>query len=258
MREVTELAGSLTSALLPVGSGTALDLACGTGRHHEVMAARRYSVVGVDLSLDQLTRADARGEQCILADAAHLPFPSATFAAIVTVMTATDLDNLTVALTEARRVTRADGHLVLVMAHPCFAGVFQEPSTDGGIIVLPGYRQHEWFDDHALLGNGIRQRVGAMNVPLPALLNAISEGGWHLDHTEEDERSAEVPILLGVRAAHNCLIGTRSIRGLCNSVAAWVGQWTQSSRRCCSTTARTLASLASGLTPPAPIPMSSP
>jgi len=199
MREVTELAESLTRALLPAGSGWALDLGCGTGRHYQTISAAGYDVVGVDLSGDQLLRTSNRGEVAVQGDAAVLPFRAAMFQAVVTVMTATDLEDLATALVDARRVTAEKGTLVLVMAHPCFGGVFEEGHPDGSVAVSPGYREHRWYDNHPRLGDGIRSRVGTMNVPLPALLNAVAHAGWHLERTEEDSRSSHVPSLLGIR-----------------------------------------------------------
>ena len=199
MREVTELAESLARALLPRGVGPALDLGCGTGRHHETLRGSGYDVVGVDLSTDQLRHAQRR-ETGVQADASRLPFADATFHAIASIMTATDFDDLASVLVEARRVIVDNGPLVLVMAHPCFGQVFEEGHEDGSVTVFPGYREHRWFEDHPLLGEGIRRRVGTMNVPLPALLNAVSDAGWHLERTEEDARTTTVPILLGIRA----------------------------------------------------------
>ena len=200
MREVTDLAESLTRVMLPGGVGSALDLGCGTARHYGTLRSLGYDVFGVDLSTDQLRHARARGEQCARADAARLPFPDASFQVVVTIMTATDFDDLSLALTDARRVVANDGYLVLVMAHPCFSGVFEEGNQDGSVTVFPGYRDHRRFEDHPLLGDGIRSRVGTVNVPLPALLNAVSDAGWRLERTEEDARASAVPILLGIRA----------------------------------------------------------
>jgi SAM-dependent methyltransferase len=40
--------------LLPPGPGTAVDVGCGTGLHAAVLAARRFRVLGLDYSADQL------------------------------------------------------------------------------------------------------------------------------------------------------------------------------------------------------------
>jgi SAM-dependent methyltransferase len=199
MQEVTALAESLVRVLLPRGVGPALDLGCGTGRHCETLRSSGYDVVGADLSTDQLKRARSRGQTVVQADASRLPFTDATFRAIASIMTATDFDDLASVLIEARRVTVAGGPFVLVMAHPCFGQVFQEGHPDGSVTVFPGYRDHRWFNDHSLLGDGIRSRVGTMNTSLPVLLNAVADAGWRLERTEEDARTATVPILLGIR-----------------------------------------------------------
>ena len=200
MCEVTELAASLVDALLPPGSGLLLDLGCGTGRHHGLLDALGYSVIGADLSTDQLRRARGRGEVCVRSEAGRLPFADHMFRAVATIMTATDFEDLATVLREAHRVVARGGHLVLVMAHPCFGGVFEEGDRETGLTVFPGYREHRWFDEHPLLGDGIRSRVGTMNIPLPALLNSVSDAGWSLEQVEEDARTAAVPLLLGIRA----------------------------------------------------------
>src|SRR5205085_5150603 len=47
---------------LPAGGGAAgLDVACGTGRHGEAIAAAGFTPLGFDLSADQLRVARARG-----------------------------------------------------------------------------------------------------------------------------------------------------------------------------------------------------
>jgi ubiquinone/menaquinone biosynthesis C-methylase UbiE len=40
--------------LLPPGPGNAVDVGCGTGLHAAVLAARRFRVLGLDYSADQL------------------------------------------------------------------------------------------------------------------------------------------------------------------------------------------------------------
>jgi SAM-dependent methyltransferase len=99
---------------------------------------------------------------------------------------------------EAHRVLRPGGRLVVVGAHPCFGGVFVERDSRGGCTVHPGYRRHQRVERHRLLGDGIRARVGVVNVPLPVLLNALTGAGLVLRETAEDDGDQPVPELLGL------------------------------------------------------------
>jgi hypothetical protein len=53
---------------------------------------------------------------------------------------------------------------------------------------------------HPLLGDGIRSRVGIVNVPLPTLLNALASTGLILQETAEDDGDQTVPSLLALAA----------------------------------------------------------
>jgi SAM-dependent methyltransferase len=120
--------------------------------------------------------------------------------AVATIMTTTDLDSLPPVFAEARRVLRPGGRLVVIAAHPCFGGVFVERDSQGSCIVRPGYRRHERIEEHPLLGDGIRARVGVVNVPLPALLNAVAGAGLILHEAAEDDSDQPIPSLLGITA----------------------------------------------------------
>ncbi|MEK0098726.1 hypothetical protein WDA79_09480 [Streptomyces sp. A475] len=56
------------------------------------------------------------------------------------------------------------------------------------------------MERHPLLGDGIRSRVGVVNVPLPALLNAIVAALFLVVETAEDDGSEPLPDLLGIAA----------------------------------------------------------
>jgi hypothetical protein len=66
--------------------------------------------------------------------------------------------------------------------------------------VSPGYRRHERIEEHPLLGDGIRSRVGVVNIPLPALLNAVTGAGLLLQETAEDDSDQPIPSLFGIMA----------------------------------------------------------
>src|ERR1039457_3688877 len=132
--------------------------------------------------------------------AGRLPRADDSVDAVPTIITTTDFDDLRPVLAEARRVLRPGGRLAVVAAHPCFGGVFAERDDQGSCIVHPGYRRHQRIEEHPLLGDGIRARVGVVNVPLPVLLNALTSAGFILQETAEDDGDQPIPNLLALAA----------------------------------------------------------
>lgn len=198
-RDIARWADGLVERLLGPGPGRCLDLGCGTGIHVPPLKSLDWSVAGIDLSAEQLRHAGRRTPRLARADAGALPFADASFNAVATIMTATDLDDLTAVLQEVQRVLVLGGVLVLVVAHPCFGGPYIERDEGGAVTVHPGYRKRGWVTDSPYFGDGIRPRVGAVSLPLPALLNPVLDAGLVLERIEEDD-GEPVPHLVGLRA----------------------------------------------------------
>jgi SAM-dependent methyltransferase len=177
-----------------------LDLGCGSGAHVPALAGLGWRVTGVDISPRQVGLARRTGITATVASADSLPLGDQSVDAVATIMTTTDFDSLPPVFTEARRVLRPGGRLVVIAAHPCFGGVFVERDSHGSCIVHPGYRRHERIEEHPLLGDGIRSRVGVVNLPLPALLNAVTGAGLILHEVAEDDSDQPIPSLLGITA----------------------------------------------------------
>ena len=177
-----------------------LDLGCGSGAHIPALVGLGWRVTGVDISPRQVDLARRTGIAATVASASNLPLAGQSVDAVATVLTTTDFDDLPSVFGEARRVLRPGGRLVIIAAHPCFGGVFVERDSHGACIVHPGYRSHKRIEEHPLLGDGIRSRVGVVNVPLPALLNAITGAGFIVHETAEDDSDLPIPSLLGMTA----------------------------------------------------------
>ena len=90
-----------------------LEVGCGTGLIMERMKDFSKSVVGVDLSSGMLEKARQRGLVVHQADATALPFPDESFDAVVSFKVLAHVQGIRAALSEAARVTRPGGHLVL-------------------------------------------------------------------------------------------------------------------------------------------------
>jgi ubiquinone/menaquinone biosynthesis C-methylase UbiE len=95
--------------------GTALDAACGTGRHAEYLASLGHTVIGVDGSPEMLALARARvpGADFHRGDLNQLPVPDRHAAVLVCALALTHIPDLAPVLAEFARVLRPGGHLVL-------------------------------------------------------------------------------------------------------------------------------------------------
>jgi SAM-dependent methyltransferase len=190
-----------------------LDLGCGGGAHVPALTRLGWRVTGVDISPRQVDLARRTGITATVANADNLPLANQSVDAVATIMTTTDFDNLPSVFAEAHRVLRPGGRLVVIAAHPCFGGVFVERDSHGSCIMRPGYRRHERIEEHPLLGDGIRARVGVINLPLPALLNALTGAGLILHETAEDDSDQPIPTLLGMTAMAVLPGGSRRCSG---------------------------------------------
>lgn len=190
VREVTELLGP--------GSGLCLDLGCGTGLFLDALAATGRTVIGVDLSADQLRFAARRSARVMLADATALPFADGTFPAVVAMWISTDVDYPAV-LAEAARVLQDGGTFLSYGAHPCFNGPHVEWLPDGGLRAHPTYRQPGWQRPAPWWGTNVRVRVGMRQHTLADILNAFIGTDLALEHVAESGDRA-VPNTLAIRA----------------------------------------------------------
>lgn len=186
--------------MLGSGPGKCLDVGCGTGIAFPALAAGRWSVVGVDVSIDQLAVADASaqaiGARLVHADATEMPFPDGSFDAVVSVLTHTDFDDLSAVFRECSRVLVAGGRFVYVGVHPCFVGPMIERRSDGPHLLRPGYREAGWW---ASASGPVRSRVGVNHIPLAQLMSAVLEAGLQLERVEEPGDD-DYPMLLALRA----------------------------------------------------------
>jgi SAM-dependent methyltransferase len=185
-------AGELIRELLGEGPGRCLDLGCGTGVFVPLLAELGWTLVGVDVSEDQLRLARERvggvTEALVQADARSLPFRDGSFDAVVAALVHTDIDEYDRALVEAARVLRSGGRLVHVGTHPCFVSPVARAREDGRVRFFEGYHDKRLvFESPAFArgAEGLRARAGTWQVPLAALLNAVSGAGLRLERALE-------------------------------------------------------------------------
>ena len=187
--------------LLGTPSGRLLDVGCGGGSHTAALAAAGWETVGVDVSEAQLRLARERGCAVVHARAESLPFEDASFDAVVSLWTHTDIDDWPAAVSEMRRVLRPTGPLVYVGVHPCFVGPHSLFAEGKGVPELQAgwYRRPVRYEEApGISPTGLRAKVGAVHLPLAEFLQAFVDAGSALEQIEEPG-SRDYPIAIALR-----------------------------------------------------------
>ena len=170
-------AGVLARLLGPADRGdpVCLDIGCGTGLHFAAVERLGHTVVGVDLSADQLRVAATRNPRVVRADAGRLPLADASVPAVVMTFIHTDVDDFPRVVGEAARVLRPGGRLVYVGLHPAYVGPFldrQGETGDRELRLAPGYGDERLHHDPS--GRfPVRSRVGSRSLTLETFLGAF-------------------------------------------------------------------------------------
>lgn len=182
--------------LLGTGSGPCLEIGCGTGHNAGTVADLGWTPVGVDISARMLGH--ARGRLPVArGDAALVPVRSGAVSAVVTVMAHTDMPDFFAVLRQIERVLAPGGVYAHVGVHPCFVGGFADHSDPAAVVVRSGYRETHWTKE-SWTDQGLRDKVGAVHVPLAGLLNGVVAVGMGLERFVEG--GEPVPSMLGILA----------------------------------------------------------
>jgi SAM-dependent methyltransferase len=133
-------------------------------------------------------------------DVADLPFDDASFDAIVSMWTHTDVADFTALLSEVTRVLRPSGPFVYVGAHPCFVGPHSRFIEAEGIPEFhPGYYEPRRYDEApGISPHGLRAKVGAVHLPLGVFIQSFITAGMQLEHFEE-LRTRDYPYTIALR-----------------------------------------------------------
>jgi ubiquinone/menaquinone biosynthesis C-methylase UbiE len=190
LADFTLAASDVIERLLGSGSGSCLDLCCGTGLHLPGLMELGWDVTGLDISSDQLRRARERmGEKVALVhgDAAALPFRDRCFDAVVSMFTHTDVDAFSGLLVEVRRVLKPGSVFLYAGLHPCFVGPHSRfVSAEAMPVLYPGYRHaRRYREGPGISPEGLRARVGAVHIPLGELVQAFLDASLTIRRFEE-------------------------------------------------------------------------
>jgi SAM-dependent methyltransferase len=164
--------------LLPPAGRATLDLGCGEGRGGRWLAEHGHEVTGVDGSptLAQLAR-DADGyTEVIVADAAALPLPDASFDLVCAFMSLQDVDDLDGALAEAHRVLEPGGRLCAAVMHPLVSELWS-----GGEAGYFEERRYAW----TMCRGGLEMTFHGMHRTLERYAGALRSAGLVVEDLRE-------------------------------------------------------------------------
>jgi ubiquinone/menaquinone biosynthesis C-methylase UbiE len=110
----------VASAIDGLGTGRALDAACGTGRHTATLAAIGHETLGVDRSAAMLAiaRQKVPGARFEVGELTRLPTDDKSFDLAVCALALTHLADPTPGIAELARSVRPGGRVVISDAHP--------------------------------------------------------------------------------------------------------------------------------------------
>lgn len=188
--------------MLGRGQGRCLDIGCGTGVAIPELTLLGWTVVGVDVSEEMLSRARTFGVELHRARGEILPFDDASFDVAVSIWLHTDVEDFRPIVDEAFRVLRARGRFVYIGAHPCFVGPHSRFISAEGVPTLhEGYRRTERYDGGPAIGpDGLRARVGATHLPLGLFIQTFLDAGFEIEGFEElGAREYPYSVALGCR-----------------------------------------------------------
>ncbi len=124
--------------------GTALDAACGTGRHAAYLREKGYRVVGIDGSPEMLARAKRRVSDADLrlGSLFALPIDDASVDLAVCALALDHVPNLEGVFAEFARVVRGNGRIIVSDFHPLAVALWGQalfPRPDGSYGLVQSY-----------------------------------------------------------------------------------------------------------------------
>jgi ubiquinone/menaquinone biosynthesis C-methylase UbiE len=201
--------------LLPAPGRQTLDLGCGEGRLGRLLQSLGHRVTGIDASATMVRLAAGHEvpEQCVVGDAAELPFADRAFDLVVAYMTLHDMDRMPRAVAETARVLVPGGRLCLAIVHPLnSAGAFPNKDASAPFVISGSYLESaptSFVVDRAGIRMTFHSEHRSVETYSRALeaaglaIEAIREVGSNEDLVARDpaqRRWMRIPLFLHIRA----------------------------------------------------------
>jgi SAM-dependent methyltransferase len=194
------------------GAGDALDVGCGEGRISRVLKECGYRVTAIDPVEKLLSAAEQAGsaDDYRIAVADDLPFGNCSFDLAIAYNVLMNVEDVSAALKEIRRVLRPSGTLVISIVHP-FAdrGRFANQEADAPFVLQKSYFGRERFEETEVR-NGLTMHFAGWSLPLESYVAALENVGLAItslrepvpETTDKDsvmERWKKVPLFLWLK-----------------------------------------------------------
>jgi ubiquinone/menaquinone biosynthesis C-methylase UbiE len=200
--------------LVPEPGSLTVDIGCGEGRLTRHLKSLGHKTIGIDVSetLIALANAEDPSGDYRLANAAKLPIDDQSADLAIAFMSMQDIDDLRSAVSEAARILRPGGRLVMAIVHPInSAGQFVDESADSEFIISDRYLGERRYSD-TFARDGLEMTFHSQHRPLETYSRALEKAGFLMEairehpvpdseaQSERSKRWQRVPLFLHIRA----------------------------------------------------------
>jgi SAM-dependent methyltransferase len=200
--------------LLPAPGRLTLDIGCGEGRLSRDLKARGHTVVALDGSPTMVAAAREADPaiECVVGDAADLPFPDGYADLAIAFMSLQDVDDAAKAIREAARVLEPGGRCCFAIVHPfSSAGQFEGDEADSPFVIRGTYLGRFRYRDE-LDREGLQTAFESAHRPIEWYFAALESACFLVERLREtgipddalklprSRRWQRLPLFLHVRA----------------------------------------------------------
>jgi len=173
-------------SLVPPPGRLTLDVGCGEGRVARDLRARGHRVIAVDSSETMVRFAVEEDPtiEALVADAAQLPFETATADLVVSFMSLQDTDDMPGAVREAARVLAAGGRYCVAIVHPLnSAGAFTNREEEASFSISDYMSERRYSE--RVERDGLRLTFHQVHRPLQRYARALEASGFVIETLHE-------------------------------------------------------------------------
>ncbi|MDQ3530888.1 MAG: class I SAM-dependent methyltransferase [Actinomycetota bacterium] len=153
------------------------------------LTSRGHEVTAIDASPTMTRYADDHGAY-VVADAASLPFPAASFDLAIAHNSLMDVDDMPAAVAETARVLQRGGRLCVCITHPINdAGAFSAREAGAPFIISGQYLEPRTLDE-TLSRAGLEMRFHSKGYPLEDYSCAFEAAGMVIENLREPAADA--------------------------------------------------------------------